>query len=170
MAKNNIFALFGLPARFAVDLPRLQAAHQAAMKKVHPDLFAARPAAERRVAEQWSTRINEAFQTVRDPIRRSTYLCEQAGHPVNAETNTSMPMDFLMMQIQWREALEAAAGDSEKMQAIDQMTTAQQNEYLHELGEAIDQKADWETAVELTRKLMFVRRFREALKEENQKL
>ena len=99
MAQMSPFQLFGMKPAFMIDEAKLEAAYQAAMMKVHPDRFADRPAAERRVAEQWSTRINEAFKLLKSPMKRAAWLCENAGRPIEAETNTRMPADFLMTQI-----------------------------------------------------------------------
>ena len=68
MAQMSPFQLFGMKPAFMIDEAKLEAAYQAAMMKVHPDRFADRPAAERRVAEQWSTRINEAFKLLKNPV------------------------------------------------------------------------------------------------------
>lgn len=108
MAQMSPFQLFGMKPAFMIDEAKLEAAYQAAMMKVHPDRFADRPAAERRVAEQWSTRINEAFKLLKNPVKRAAWLCENAGRPIEAETNTRMPADFLMTQIMWREASSRA--------------------------------------------------------------
>lgn len=88
MAQMSPFQLFGMKPAFMIDEAKLEAAYQAAMMKVHPDRFADRPAAERRVAEQWSTRINEAFKLLKSPVKRAAWLCENAGRPIEAETNT----------------------------------------------------------------------------------
>ena len=120
MAQMSPFQLFGMKPAFMIDEAKLEAAYQAAMMKVHPDRFADRPAAERRVAEQWSTRINEAFKLLKNPVKRAAWLCENAGRPIEAETNTRMPADFLMTQIMWREALEsgdAGAADAVRAEA-----------------------------------------------------
>ena len=57
---------------------------------------------------QWSVRINEAYQRLKDPLKRAAYLCELNAAPVNAENNTAMPTEFLMQQMDWREALDEA--------------------------------------------------------------
>ena len=90
------FDLFAVPATFAQDRAALDARWKELQREAHPDRFAAQGAAAQRVAMQWSVRINEAYQRLKDPIKRATYLCELNGAPINAENNTAMPADFLM--------------------------------------------------------------------------
>ena len=159
MAQMSPFQLFGMKPAFKIDEAKLEAAYQAAMMKVHPDRFADRPAAERRVAEQWSTRINEAFKLLKSPVRRATWLCDNAGHPIEAETNTQMPADFLMTQIMWREALES--GDVGSTEAVRAEAEEMRATVMSNLVQAVDMEADWSAAVDLTRRLMFIDRFLE---------
>ena len=161
MAQFSPYQLFGLKPTYSVDLKRLESAYQAAMLKVHPDRFADRSAAERRVAEQWSTRINEAYQLLKNPVKRAAWLCEAAGHPLESETNTRMPADFLMTQIEWREALESADGNKDKIAALRTETETVWRETEERLTRALDGSADWAQAVDLTRRLMFIGRFLE---------
>jgi molecular chaperone HscB len=104
----NDFALFELPEQFALDRGQLDARWKALQREAHPDRFAAEGAAAQRVAMQWSVRINEAYQRLKDPLKRAAYLCELQGAAVQAENNTAMPAAFLMQQMAWREALEDA--------------------------------------------------------------
>lgn len=127
---------------------------------MHPDRFAGRPAAERRVAEQWSARINEFFDVLKDPVKRAALLCEAAGHPVDAETNTRMPADFLMEQMSWREDLDDAKDESAR-EAVRDKARARFAECESKLESAIDSEKDWTKAVDLTRRLMFIGRFLE---------
>lgn len=161
MAQLSPFALFGLKPSFAIDENKLESAYQAAMLKVHPDRFAGRPAAERRVAEQWSARINEDYQLLKNNVRRAAWLCENAGHPIEAETNTAMPAGFLMTQMAWREALEAAGSDEAKIAAVRERAQNEADTTVAELTAAIDGTKDWDRAVTLTRSLMFIERFLE---------
>src|SRR5437868_8421518 len=85
------FELFAVPARFAQDRAALDARWKELQREAHPDRFAAQGAAAQRIAMQWSVRINEAYQRLKNPIKRATYLCELHGARLNAETNTAMP-------------------------------------------------------------------------------
>ena len=158
-AQFSPFQLFGMTPQFDIDENHLEKAYQAAMLKVHPDRFADRSAVERRVAEQWSARINEAHNTLKNPVLRAGWLCETAGFPIRAETNTAMPMDFLLKQMQWREALEEAEGNPESIALIRQRTESEKAEILANIATLIDQDKNWTRAVDLTRQLMFVNRF-----------
>lgn len=154
---NDPFSLFRLEERFALDEDRLKIVYQTLMRKVHPDQFAGRSAQEQRVAAQWATRIEESYETLRNPVKRASLLCEKAGASIEAETNTSMSMDFLMRQMQLREALEAAHGDDAKKAVLDSVK-AEHDAVLSDLARAIDEDKDWKRAADLTRRLMFYRR------------
>src|SRR6478735_10700292 len=107
------FELFAVPATFAQDRAALDARWKELQREAHPDRFAAQGAAAQRVAMQWSVRINEAYQRLKDPLRRAALLCELRGAPIDAERNTAMPSEFLIEQMEWREALDDAATDHE---------------------------------------------------------
>jgi molecular chaperone HscB len=102
------FELFELPTQFDLDRAQLDTQWKALQQQVHPDQFALQGPAEKRLAMQWSVRVNEAYQRLKNPLRRAAYLCELHGAPLLAEDNTSMPAEFLMQQMQWREDLDEA--------------------------------------------------------------
>ena len=104
--QSDDFELFGVPQRFSQERSALDARWKELQREAHPDRFAAHGAAAQRVAMQWSVRINEAYQRIKEPLRRAAYLCELHGAPIQAEDNTAMPGAFLMQQMEWREAQE----------------------------------------------------------------
>ncbi len=152
------FELFGLARQFAQDRSGVDARWKELQREAHPDKFAAQGAAAQRIAMQWSVRINEAYQRLKDPLRRSAYLCELNGVLVNAENNTAMPASFLMQQIEWREALEEAK-TAENIDQIARQTNEYMCEQLLNIEQEIDIKNDFTAAVEHVRSLMFVERF-----------
>jgi molecular chaperone HscB len=97
------FELLGLAPAFGLDMAGLERAYRELQAKVHPDRYAGASAAERRAAMQWSVRANEAYSTLKDPLKRATHLLELAGVDIGAETNTAMEPAFLMAQMEWRE-------------------------------------------------------------------
>jgi molecular chaperone HscB len=152
------FELFEIPAQFAQDRLVLDAKWKDLQREAHPDKFAAQGAAAQRIAMQWSVRINEAYNRLKDPLKRATYLCELNGAPIEAHTNTSMPPAFMMMQIEWREALEDAE-TSEELEEIELQTANYKREQLSKIEQFIDVKHDYAAAANEVRALMFVARF-----------
>ena len=156
--QSDDFELFGLPRKFAQERSQIDARWKELQREAHPDRFAAQGAAAQRVAMQWSVRINEAYQRLKDPLKRAAYLCELAGAPVRAEDNTAMPAAFLMQQMEWREALEDAASEQE-LDALEGEMLAAKKQMLGECGRLLDEARDAAAAVQQVRALMFVARF-----------
>ncbi|ADU99947.1 Fe-S protein assembly co-chaperone HscB [Alicycliphilus denitrificans] len=156
--QSDDFELFGVPRSFAQERATLDARWKDLQREAHPDRFAAQGAAAQRVAMQWSVRINEAYQRLKDPLRRAAYLCELHGAPIRAEDNTAMPAAFLMQQMQWREALEEAASMAE-LDALDDETQAARGAAIARCGELIDARQDYAGAAREVRALMFIARF-----------
>ena len=155
---SNDFDLFGLPLKFAQDRAAIDARWKDLQREAHPDKFAAQGAAAQRLAMQWSVRINEAYQRLKDPLKRAAYLCELHGVPVNAENNTAMPAEFLMQQMQWREDLEAAS-KPEDVGRISAELASNMREQLLKCEQLIDVQRDFKAAVAQVRALMFLDRF-----------
>jgi len=152
------FELFDVPATFAQDRDVLDARWKALQREAHPDRFAAQGAAAQRIAMQWSVRINEAYQRLKDPVKRATYLCELNGAPLNAEDNTAMPGDFLMQQMHWRESLDDVVDET----GIDQLRAevdVARTRALSSLDWMIDENGDYPAAAQQVRALMFTERF-----------
>ncbi len=152
------FELFGLTRQFAQDRAALDARWKALQREAHPDKFAAQGTAAQRVAMQWSVRINEAYQRLKDPLKRAAYLCELGGAPVNAHSNTAMPAAFLMQQMEWREALD----DAEALPALNDLqmeVEASRKQLLQQCEALLDQQHDALAAVGPVRALMFIEKF-----------
>ena len=160
--QDDDFQLFGLPSGFALDRAALDERWKALQRQAHPDRFAVQGAAAQRVALQWSVRINEAYQRLKDPLRRAAYWCELNGAPIKAESNTAMPPAFLMQQMEWREALDEAGG-AEAIEALLDETQSVRRAMLDQLGSTIDQLHDAAAAAQQVRALMFVERFGDEL-------
>ncbi len=156
--QSNDFELFDVPVRFAQDSAVLDARWKALQREAHPDKFAAQGAAAQRVAMQWSVRINEAYQRLKNPLKRASYLCELHGAPIDASNNTAMPHDFLLQQMQWREALEEAE-TVQDLEEIASQSMASERKQLSKIEQTLDQGRDFLAAAQQVRSLMFIERF-----------
>ena len=155
---SDDFELFGVPLRFAQERSALDARWKELQREAHPDRFAAQGAAAQRVAMQWSVRINEAYQRLKDPLRRAAYLCELHGAPIRAEDNTAMPAEFLMQQMQWREDLEDA-DSAAAVDALEAQVQQARRAALERCASLIDTQRDFVAAAQQVRALMFIARF-----------
>ena len=161
---RNHFELLGLPAAFALDATRLEQRYRELQSRVHPDRFAAGSEAERRVAMQWATRANEAYRTLRDPLARARYLLSLKGYDTGEESNTAMPPDFLMQQMEWREAVAEARveRDLETLAGLRAQIAAAFAQMLERLGRALE-AANYDAGCSLVRKLRFLEKLDEEI-------
>jgi molecular chaperone HscB len=157
---SDHFGLFGLVPAFSLDLARLEAAYREVQSRVHPDRFAHASDAERRASMQMTTRVNEAYRTLRSPVQRAKYILELKGVDVAFETDTAMPREFLMQQMELREQLEDARTVA-ALDAVRQSLAGQKRELEGQIAERIDAAGDFEGAKVLVRKLMFFDRLAE---------
>ena len=159
------FELLGLPAAYSLDRAQLDLQWKSLQREAHPDRFASEGAAAQRIAMQWSVRINEAYNRLKDPLKRAAYLCELNGAAVNAENNTSMPSAFLMQQMEWREALDDCkllqTGHSkiESLEKLLEEVDASHDAALKQIAVLIDVDHNFAAAVGQVRALMFIEKF-----------
>ena len=151
------FTLFGLPVSYELDSARLDQAYRDIQAEIHPDKFAHAGEAEQRLAMQWATRVNEAYQTLRRPFDRANYLLLLQGIHAMDANNTSMPMDFLVQHMEWSEEL-ADAKTARDVAVLDRLEKTLRNEardFQARLGEEIDRQRNYPLATETLRKLRF---------------
>ena len=175
---QDYFALFGLPLGFTLNPAVLEVGWKQLQRAVHPDRFARADDAQKRLALQWSTRINEAYAVLKDPVQRAAYLCGLFGVPVDAQSNTQMPPDFLETQMMLREEhaeLQSLPDTPARLQALDRLRAlcaGQMADGLARLTSLLDDlpgdlmkapssstKTRVEAAAMQVRALMFVKKF-----------
>ena len=147
--------MFGLAPAFALDAVSLERSYREIQSQIHPDRYAHAGDAERRASMQWTTRVNEAYRTLKSPVQRAKYLLEMNGVDVSFETNTQMPTDFLLRQLELREAL----AEAKQPAALDElMAQVRREQRLLEQGIAqlIDGRKEYAAAAGEVRKLMFL--------------
>lgn len=125
---KNFFELFGLPTAFRVDAGELSSRYRELQKVVHPDRFAAAGAHSQRLSLQSATLVNEAFETLKDPLKRAQYLLTLRGHAGYSQHTLNDP-EFLMQQMALREALGEVRAADDPHAAVDKL--------LREIGDMI---------------------------------
>ncbi|MDD5176472.1 MAG: Fe-S protein assembly co-chaperone HscB [Sterolibacterium sp.] len=151
------YTLFGLPRRYAIDPAELERLYREVLTRVHPDKHISRSDAEQRLAMQWSTQANEAYQTLRRPLQRAQYLLHLAGIDVQLESNTAMPTEFLAQQMEWREAVEetSSAGDIRALEQMRRRIEQEMSEQYRQLEIQLDVEPDHLAACATVRQMMF---------------
>ena len=118
---KNFFELFGMPVGFMLDTNELAGRYRELQKVIHPDRFAASGEYSQRLSLQGATLVNEAYATLKDPLRRAQYLLQIRGlDPDPQDRNLDDPA-FLMQQMELREALAAvrdAADPHSRLEAL----------------------------------------------------
>ncbi|MBS1230589.1 MAG: co-chaperone Hsc20 [Proteobacteria bacterium] len=152
------FTLFGLPRSFRIDASTLDRRYREIAAQVHPDKYVQAGDAERRLSLQWATRVNEAYQTLKASLSRAQYLLQLAGHDVGAENNTAMPTEFLMEQMEWREAVAEAraAREQGELEQLHHRVKQRMNDRYEQLAELLDDQQDYPVAADRVRRLMFL--------------
>lgn len=157
---TDSFDLFGLPRQYKVDLVALEQKWKIISAQVHPDRFASASAAEKRVAVEWSARVNEAYRSLKDPISRAQHLCVLEGINFDERIQSSMNIDFLENQMAWREELEEArlGHHAQALNLLQSSVLEASNRYEAQLGDLLDQH-QWQMASDRLREWMFIQKF-----------
>lgn len=164
---GDYFAIFGLEPGFKLDGAVLEKAYRTVQSRVHPDKFAHLPQSERRLSMQAAARVNEAYRTLRHPLQRARYLLQLAGIDSAHESNTAMPAEFLLEQMEWREAVAEAreASDHDALLSLRQRLRHQSDEIYGRVERQLDGEKNYQQAAEDVRRLMFVERIQHEIDE-----
>lgn len=159
------FELFGLAAGFAIDLGALEQSYRALQSRFHPDRFAAASVGDRRRSVEISTRINQAYTTLRAPLSRARYVLELAGVELREEGAPGVSQHFLAEQMSWWEAIES----EQRSHGIEGLTRLQQQlaatiaAHQRDLGALLDERRDYDDAGGCLRRIFFLDRLRQDL-------
>ncbi len=106
------FAVLGVARSFDLEVAALEDRFRAVSRKLHPDRFANKAPVERRHALEQTTRLNDAYRTLKDPAKRGEHLLELRGLKLGADS-AQMDPDFLEQMMEDREKLmEAKLSDT----------------------------------------------------------
>ncbi len=75
----DFFAVFELPQKLRLDTPALEKQFYKLSRRLHPDRFVNKPAEEQEDALRQSSRLNDAYRTLRDPVQRTQHLLALQG-------------------------------------------------------------------------------------------
>jgi molecular chaperone HscB len=155
--QQNYFALFHLPQQFEVDLNLLDQQYRKLQSEIHPDRYTNSSSNERMRSMQLATYANEAYRSLKDSTARARYLLLLEGIETLEESNTAMPAEFLMLQMEWREAIDDAI-QSKSISALDELLIEIKQiatSLSKQLSLAFNHK-DYTSAAESVRKLSFI--------------
>jgi len=156
---DDYFALFQLKPQFKIDRQALESAYLTVQQKVHPDMHAQASDSDKRVSMQLSALANSAYRTLMNPIQRGLYMCGRNGVDPQLETNTAMPAQFLMQQMEWREALDEVRDQPSKLDDLYKEVEQTRANLLKEVETSIDGANDFELAAKQLRALLFIDKF-----------
>ena len=159
---QNYFEIFGLPVDFAIDSQRLAEHYRELQKTIHPDRYANASDRDRRLAVQQAANINEAFHTLKSPLKRARYLLQIKGIAFDDDNETTVDPEFLMEQMELREALAEVTSSTDPfavlntiMQNIAKRTAKMLDEYV-----ACLKTDDLKQAKSIVQKLQFLEKLK----------
>ena len=156
---DDYFALFQLKPQFKIDRQALESAYLTVQQKVHPDMHAQASDSDKRVSMQLSALANSAYRTLMNPIQRGLYMCSRNGVDPQLETNTAMPAQFLMQQMEWRETLDDVRDQPTELDQLYKEVEQTRANLLKEVELAIDEANDFDLAAKQLRALLFIDKF-----------
>jgi molecular chaperone HscB len=156
------FDTLGLPARFTIDLNEAEKRYRDLSRALHPDRYVGHSASERRMALSKAIEVNEAWRTLRDPVKRAEALLRRAGVKTTDDKQAPTDPDLLMEMMDQREALAETRGarDRAKLQSLIQSMRAREKSVLEALALGLEGPYP-KAQLAVLGELRFVRRFLE---------
>jgi len=153
---QNFFTLLKLPEAFVIDLEKLNQNYQSIQREIHPDRFASLGDETKLESIKKTAQVNDAYQTLKSPIRRAEYLLQLHGVNIHDEKYTAVSQDFLMQQMEWREELETHKQNKLALEKLAADIQKNKNEMMNQLPSFFDHKDHLNDAIQITRELNFI--------------
>lgn len=160
---QNFFTLLKLPEAFVIDLEKLDQNYQGIQKEIHPDRFASFDDETKLESIKKTAQVNDAYQTLKSPIRRAEYLLQLHGVNIHDEKYTAVPQDFLMQQMEWREELETHKQNKLALEKLAADIQKNKNEMMNQLPSFFDHKDHLNDAIQITRELNFIEKIEQRI-------
>ena len=155
---KTYFEIFDIPVSTEIDLTKVSEIYRDIQKEIHPDRFVNADEQERRIAMQKTSLINQAFQTLKDPVKRLQYMMSLKGIDMDSETDTSMDAAFLMEQMEFREEIAEVREKDDPLDKLDAMTSKlkkQLSTFMFSFEKSY-QNSELDNAREIVRKMQFL--------------
>ena len=164
---QTYFELFGLEPAFDLDVRHLQAEQQRLQASYHPDRFIGADDKDKRLSTQIASWVNQAYETLQDPVKRSRYLLEISGATIPDDSKTTSDHEFLMEQIELREEVESCRHGDDPLQQCEQIESklAQRARELASEFVTHFESRDLDAAMLSSRKMQFIQRIQHQLSE-----
>lgn len=161
------FEIFDIPVSFECDINAIQQRYRELQKTVHPDKFVNSSDLEKRISMQHTSRINEAFNTLKNPVERALYLLKLKGLDINFDNETTMDAQFLMEQLELRESLASVGNDINSLEKLDAMSSDVKNKLSQLMSDfsSLYELDEHDLARELIRKMQFLRKAQKEISE-----
>jgi len=169
---KNHFELFGLPVQFELDLGSIAERYRELQRATHPDQFASGTEQEQRLAVQQAAQINDAYQTIKSPLKRAQYLLQLKGKPLD-DTDTQMDMGFLMQQMEMREELENVPNTDDPFAALDKIRSGLKSDLsavTQLAANQLDDEGELTNARESVKKMQFLYKVQQEMNELEERL
>ncbi|MBI2893140.1 MAG: Fe-S protein assembly co-chaperone HscB [Deltaproteobacteria bacterium] len=155
---SDHFAALGLERRFAIEAAEIERRYRNVQRRLHPDRFVTKSVPERRLSLQRATAVNDAYRTLKDPLKRAEYMLALEGMPADGEASP----DLLAEILELREELDAAksAGDAARIGELRAHVRRQQDDTMSAIARAFEGSAPAQAAA-LVHRLRFIARFLE---------
>ena len=169
---KNYFEIFAVPVAYEVDMNGISQLYRDLQKAVHPDRFASGSEQQRRIAMQQTSLINQAFQTLKDPVSRAQYMLKLQGVDMDNETDTTMDPEFLMEQMEFREAIAEVRSKNDPLAELDKMLSQSKQKIATLMGHFSTDYTNNKLAEarETVRKMQFLFKAQKEIKEISEQL
>jgi molecular chaperone HscB len=140
--------------QFNIDINRLQKSYRIIQAEIHPDKFVSASQIEKNQSLIKSTEVNDAYQTLKNPIKRARYLIKIN---LNSELkNSTLPPRFLMQQMEWEEHLESISEQKSELEKFRLLIHSEYQKNLSNLESACDTDKNWDGAMEILNEIQFI--------------
>ena len=140
--------------QFNIDLDRLQKSYRIIQAEIHPDKFVSGSQIEKNQSLIKSTEVNDAYQTLKNPIKRARYLIKINLN--SEENNSTLPPSFLMQQMEWEEHLESISKQKVELEKFSHLINSKYQKNIIALEKVCDKDNNWNGAMEILNELQFV--------------